>query len=295
MGRTTGASSRASQAPARSLPARTLKARPSAAPTPAVRRRPSYPPRHHLSLPGAATVPVPVLEHLVRGLEQTVNERAIMCLYGDAGCGKTFALDTVLASGAVPARRARLIRLLPRPAPTPAALRAHLADALNLTDVRTEDPGVFDTALRKALAGRDHLLVVDEAQRLDAACFEYLRYLFDDAGTCLAIVLAAGERGLAVLRRQKMLASRTAVWLTIPALTPEEVRWVIPRFHPLWETSDPDAVDLLDTRLCHGNFRRWAQATHHTLRLLRASGGIADYPVLEDLLGARLLPHQDTR
>jgi hypothetical protein len=261
----------------------------------APRRRPSFVPRHHLSVPGAATVPVPVLEDLVRGLEQTVNEQAIMCLYGDAGCGKTFALDTVFASGALPARRARLVRLLPRPAPTPAALRSHLADALILADVRPEDPGVFDTTLRKALAGRDHLLVVDEAQRLDAACFEYLRYLFDDVDTRLAIVLAAGERGLAVLRRQKMLASRTAVWLKVPALTPGEVRWVIPRFHPLWETSAPDAVDLLDTRLCHGNFRRWAQATHHTLRLLHASGDIADHPVLEDLLGARLLPHQETR
>ncbi|MGW3660846.1 AAA family ATPase [Streptomyces sp. NPDC005151] len=295
MSRTTGASSRASQAPARSAPARTPKARPSAVPTPAVRRRPSYPPRHHLSLPGAATVSVPVLEHLARGLEQTMNQQAIMCLYGDAGCGKTFALDTVLASGAVPARRARLVRLMPRPAPTPAALRAHLADALNLTGVRTEDPGAFDTAMRNVLAGREHLLVVDEAQRLDAACFEYLRYLFDAPDTRLAIVLAAGERGLAVLRRQKMLASRTAVWLKVPALTPEEVRWVIPRFHRLWQTSDPLAVSMLDTRLCHGNFRRWAAATHHTLRLLRPSGGRADHPVLEDLLRARLLPHQDTR
>ncbi|MFD4814185.1 AAA family ATPase, partial [Streptomyces sp. NPDC058418] len=207
-----------------------------------------------------------MFQDLLRGLEQTADERAIMCLYGDAGCGKTFALETVFASKTLPARRVRLVRLLPRPAPTAAALRADLADALDLAGARPGEPEVFDMALRKALAVRDHLLVVDEAQRLDAACFEYLRYLFDDAGTRLAIVLAVGERGLAVLRRQKMLASRTAVWLKVPALTPREVRWAIPRFHPLWEASDPDAVDLLDTRLCHGNFRRWAQATHHTLR-----------------------------
>jgi hypothetical protein len=103
-------------------------------------------------------------------LEQTVNEQAIMCLYGDAGSGKTFGLDTVFASGALPASRARLVRLLPRPVPTPAALRAHLADALNLTDARPGDPGVFDAALRRALAARDHLLVVHEAQRLDTTC-----------------------------------------------------------------------------------------------------------------------------
>ncbi|MFK8912774.1 AAA family ATPase, partial [Streptomyces sp. YS-3] len=180
------------------------------------------------------------------------------------------------------------------PAPTPAALRGDLADAMNLTGASPQDPAAFDTALRHLLAARDHLFVVDEAQRLDADSFEYLRYLFDDPHTRLSILLAVGEGGLRVLRRQKMLASRTAVWLTVPALTPREVRWAIPRFHPLWRTSAPQAVDLLDTRLCHGNFRRWAQATHHTLRLARSSGR-AGYPVLEDLLTACLLPHQDAR
>ncbi|MGW2513939.1 AAA family ATPase [Streptomyces scopuliridis] len=253
-------------------------------------------PRHYLSLPHAANVALPFLEALQRGLDQTVAEQAIMCVYGDAGTGKTFGLDTVLATRAVPARPTRLGRLLPRPAPTPAALRSHLAGALNLNDARPEDPGAFDTALRRVLAARDHLLVVDEAQRLDAACFEYLRYLFDDPQTRLSVVLAAGERGLAVLRRQKMLASRTAVWLKAPALTPGEVRWAIPLFHPLWQHSDPAALQHLDMRLCHGNFRRWAAATHHALRMLRHTPcGLAGRPVLQDVLDACLLPHQDTR
>ncbi|MEU6620811.1 ATP-binding protein [Streptomyces litmocidini] len=261
---------------------------------PARSRTASCVPRHHLDLPDALTVPLPVHEDLTRALQQTLDSQAIMCLYGDAGCGKTFALNTVLAANPLPAGRTRVLRLLPRPTPTPSALRADLADATGL-DARPEDPRVFDAALRRTLSARDHLLVVDEAQRLDAACFEYLRYLFDDPATRLAIILTAGEKGLALLRRQNMLASRTAVWLNIPALTPDEVRWAIPRFHPLWRTGDPDALTLLDIRLCHGNFRRWAQATHHTLRLARSSPRSAGRPVLEDLLEARLLPHQDTR
>ncbi|MFC9399207.1 hypothetical protein ACFTWS_39775 [Streptomyces sp. NPDC057027] len=127
------------------------------------------------------------------------------------------------------------------------------------------------------------------------AAHRNLRYLFDDPATRLAIILTAGEKGLTQLRRQSMLASRAPVWLNIPALTPDEVRWVIPRFHPLWRGSDPDTLTLLDTRLCHGNFRRWAQATHHTLRLARTPPSSAGRRVLEDLLEARLLPHQDTR
>ncbi|MEV6319257.1 ATP-binding protein [Streptomyces sp. NPDC051776] len=286
--------SRATPAPSRARSARA----PATTPAPAPRRAPSAVPRHYLSLPHAVTVELTVLELVKDGLKKAVAEQAFMCVYGDAGVGKTFALDTVLATGVVPARQARLGRLVPPPAPTPAALRSHLADALNLTDAHSENPGVFDTALRKTLAARDHLLVVDEAQRLDAACFEYLRYLVDDPDTTVAIVLAAGEHGLAVLRRQKMLASRTAVWLKVPALTPDEVRWAIPRFHPLWQHSDDSALEHLDTRLCHGNFRRWAQATHHALRLLRrprADHSFSGRAVLEDLLDARLLPHTDAR
>ncbi|MFK8906244.1 hypothetical protein ACJA3G_04250, partial [Streptomyces sp. YS-3] len=68
-------------------------------------------PRHYLSLADAETVLVPILDHLVRALEQTTAQQAFMCLSGDAGVGKTFAVDTVLASGNLSARPLRLARL----------------------------------------------------------------------------------------------------------------------------------------------------------------------------------------
>ncbi|WP_079002043.1 ATP-binding protein [Streptomyces sp. AS58] len=273
-------SGRRRRAPARTPPRR---------PAPAV-------PRHYLSLKGAETVPLPWFADLVRGLEQIVSQRAIMCLSGNAGVGKTFALDTVLAVKPRPARRARLGRLVPRPAPTPLSLRSDLADALNL-EARPKDPGTFDAALRDVLAARDHLLVVDEAQRLDSGCFEYLRYLFDDPHARLAIVLVVGERGQAVLRRQKMLVSRTGVSLQIPLLTSADVAEVIPRFHPLWHEADRDALERLDARWCRGNFRRWAQATHHALRLLHHASARhgTHHPLLEDVLDTTLQPHEDLR
>jgi hypothetical protein len=217
-----------------------------------------------------------------------------MCLSGNAGVGKTFALDTVLAARPRPARRARLVRLVPRPAPTPLSLRSDLADAANL-EARLKDPGAFDAALREALAARDHLLVVDEAQRLDSTCFEYLRYLFDDPHARLAIVLVVGERGQAVLRRQKMLVSRTAVSLTMPLLTPADVAEVIPCFHPLWHGADPNALTRLDVRFCHGIFRRWAQVTHHALRLLHQASvpHRTPHPLLEDVLDATFPPREE--
>lgn len=254
-------------------------------------------PRHYLSLTGAETVPLPWFTDLARGLEQTAGQRAIMCLSGNAGVGKTFALDTVLAGVPRLARRARLVRLVPRPAPTPLSLRSDLADTLNL-EARPKDPGAYDAALREALAARDHLLVVDEAQRLDGACFEYLRYLFDDPRARLGLVLVVGERGQAVLRRQKMLVSRTGVSLTVPLLAPADVAEVIPRFHPLWREADRDALTRLDARFCHGNFRRWAQATHHALRLLQHASArreLGPHPLLEDVLDATLQPHEDLR
>lgn len=76
-------------------------------------------PRHYLSLKGAEAVQLPVFADLARRLEQTAAQKTIMFLSGNAGVGKTFALDVVLASMPRPSRRARLGRLVPRPAPTP--------------------------------------------------------------------------------------------------------------------------------------------------------------------------------
>ncbi|TFV30109.1 ATP-binding protein, partial [Streptomyces sp. T1317-0309] len=196
-------------------------------------------PRHFLSLPHAQTVPTPTLDAVHRALEQTLAEQAAMCLYGDAGCGKTFAVQSVLDKTSVSRPGllggVRICHLSPRPAPTPTALRAELLShvGMGITGSPTRDPGVLDATLRTHLAAHQHLLVVDEAGRLTTGCVEYLCYLLDDPATQLALVLIADPGGIRMLRRQPLLASRIAVLLQVLPLTPDEVRWAIPQPTPV--------------------------------------------------------------
>ncbi|GGV57146.1 ATP-binding protein [Streptomyces spectabilis] len=255
---------------------------------------PGLGPQHFLSLPGARTVPVPALDAVTRAVEQTLTEQAVMCLYGDAGCGKTYALQTALASRPVLPGDVRICHLSPRPAPTPLVLRAELLLAAGLPIPPTRDPGVLDTALRTRLAAHPHLLVMDEASRLTTGCVEYLCYLFDDLTTQLTLILATSTKGFRMLRRQPLLVTRTTRWLQIHPLTPGEVRRAIPQLHPRWRDTGKDVLDRLDARHGHGNFRRWAQITHHTLRLERRASPPAS-ALLETTLDGCLPPHEDPR
>lgn len=250
-------------------------------------------PRHFLSLPQAPTILTPTLDALRTDMERIVAEQAVMCVYGDAGCGKTFALHAALASHSLSSPDLRICHLSPRPAPTPTSLRAELLPAAGLTIPPTHDPGVLDAALRTCLAARPHLLAVDDASRLTTGCVEYLCYLFDDPTTQLALMLVTATSGIRMLRRHPLLATRTAIWFQMALLTPAQIRTYIPRLHPLWHDVDEATLDRLDASYCHGNFRRWAQITHHALRLNRRTS-LPTPAVLDGLLDS-LAPHEDHR
>lgn len=74
-----------------------------------------------------------------------------------------------------------------------------------------------------------------------------------------------------------MLASRVFIRQHFTRLTPDEVADVIPAFHPVWATADPDGVAFADRHAAHGIFRAWACLTAHALtamaRLGRATPG----------------------
>ncbi|TFV34205.1 ATP-binding protein [Streptomyces sp. T1317-0309] len=256
-------------------------------------------PRHFLSLPHAQTVPTPTLDAVHRALEQTLAEQAAMCLYGDAGCGKTFAVQSVLDKTSVSRPGllggVRICHLSPRPAPTPTALRAELLShvGMGITGSPTRDPGVLDATLRTHLAAHQHLLVVDEAGRLtpDASSTSATSSTTPppNSHSCSSPTQAASA--CCAASRYWLPASPSCCRLP---LTPDEVRWAIPQLTPLWRDVDEPALDWLDARHCHGNFRRWTQITHHALRLQRRASPPTT-AMLHRLLDGCLPPHEDHR
>ncbi|MFE0509577.1 AAA family ATPase [Streptomyces sp. NPDC058964] len=223
----------------------------------------------YVDLPDACVVTTRALLTARENITDTVAARAMMCIHGGAGFGKTLAVNICLR-GLEPHEDVRKITFRARP--TARAVRYELFTALGLAGEPPRHPSEFDRLLKSALAERPCTFLVDEAQWLNGEAFEYFRYLWDEPATRLAIIFVGGEGCHTVLRREPMLSSRIFIWQHFTRLTPSEVLEAIPLFHPIWADADADDITFADQHAAHGNFRAWAQLTAHTRTALARSG-----------------------
>ncbi|MEV6058210.1 ATP-binding protein [Streptomyces sp. NPDC052107] len=229
---------------------------------------------HFLAVPGVRTLLTPGMLAVGEALADACAQRRFLCVLGDAGVGKTFAVRTAAH------RLGAAVLLDLRAQPTPADLRTGLHGALELTGEPPADPGAADTLIRHALAATPRIIVVDDADRMSGSCLEYLRFLHDGTPGGLCVVLIAGQRGERHLRAQRMLGTRTAAWLHLSALTRDQVPLAVPALHPLWQAVAPGHLQALDARFASGSLRRWVLLTHHTQRALAATAAAAPDPRL---------------
>ncbi|MFI7503359.1 ATP-binding protein [Streptomyces sp. NPDC049687] len=146
---------------------------------------------------------------MLRTVAHAAAVGAVVCLYGDAGHGKTVALQYALSQLAHPAR---VRRVHVGVHPTVPGLRRVLADALELGRRLPRGAGEADLMLVNALRQpRVLVLVLDEGQRLPGPALEFLRGLWDHPDTDTALLLA-GAGSEQALRRVPALASRVLTW-----------------------------------------------------------------------------------
>jgi hypothetical protein len=163
---------------------------------------------HFLGLPGAQIVATKTLLAVRDNLAEVLAAKAMMCVHGDAGLGKTFSGNASLRELAPET----VCRVQFRARPTPRDIRHVLFAALEIGGPPPAKPIEFDAALKSVLSQRFRVLVCDEAQWLSRECFEYWRHLWDDRATDIAIVFVGGGDCYQVLRREPMLSSRVYVW-----------------------------------------------------------------------------------
>ncbi|GAB2889743.1 hypothetical protein GCM10027074_67530 [Streptomyces deserti] len=216
---------------------------------------------HYMGLPEARAMltnaSAETYANLVTTLKADAGKGAIMCVHGGVGLGKTFAVNSHLdelaphttlrikvGSAKIQALRAALYKRLDLPGEAP------------LNSTRCE------TMLKEALSETSRVLVVDEAQWLDTRAFEFIRELWDDEDTRLAVVLVGAETCYQKIKNRPALDSRILVWQRYKPLTPAEVLTVIPEYHPLWADVPTDELLWIDDVACHGNFRQWAKITY---------------------------------
>lgn len=225
-------------------------------------------------VPGAQVVHTPAVRSVLRTVAHAAAVGAVVCLYGDAGQGKTVALQYALSQLPHPAR---VRRVHVGVHPTVPELRRVLADALELGRRLPRGAGEADLTLVNALR-QPRVLVLDEAQRLPGPALEFLRGLWDHPDTDTALVLA----GAGSERRVPALASRVLTWELVPRLSQREVATVMAAFHSLWEDVTADDVAWVDEHVGHGNFRTWAKLTSHlTAETYGKSRAVVDRRMLE--------------
>jgi hypothetical protein len=223
---------------------------------------------HYLGLPGANVVATEALLTLRDNPTDVVDAKAMMCVHGDAGLGKTLSVNASLRTQGP----AEVCQVQFRARPTPRDIRHVRFGALGISGEPPTRPIEFDALLKAVLAERFRILVCDEAQWLSRECFEFWRHLWDDLGTDISIVFVCGGNCYQVLRREAMLSSRIYVWQEFRRMSREQVLEVIPAFHPVWENADPKDIAFADVHAGHGNFRAWAKITSHVLTVCKRVG-----------------------
>ncbi|MGW1090954.1 AAA family ATPase [Streptomyces sp. NPDC002596] len=124
----------------------------------------------YVDLPDASIVTTRALLTARENIKDTVEARAMMCIHGGAGFGKTLAVNTCLRELEL-GQGEEVCRVTFRARPTARAVRYELFDALGLHGEPPRHPSEFDRLLKTALAERPRTFLVDEAQWLNGeAC-----------------------------------------------------------------------------------------------------------------------------
>lgn len=220
------------------------------------------PARHFLGLPDAALIETDSLLLVGQTINDCVEERAMGVVHGVAGVGKTFSLEHHLA-GREDVEQV-WIEALQRPT------MLDIAQGMMLALTGAKPPGrrrdVLDE-LVALLCERPRLVIVDEAQRLNHECIDFLRYLHDRRQTDFALLLAGGNNCWQVLRREPMLRSRIWRRVQIRPLRTAAILEHMPAYHPIYRDADGELLLWIDERFAHGVLRDWAALTHTAARL----------------------------
>lgn len=211
--------------------------------------------RHFLELAGAKTVKTPQFALVGRCVQDTAREQAIAVVHGNAGVGKTFAVEHATERAGLDAHWFTFPR-------DPAITNIVKAVLEKLTEVpHRGERFKLTNDLLGVLAERPRLIVVDEAQQLNARALDYLRYLHDDARTRFGLLFVGGNGCWKTLSRYPMLLSRVYRRVSMTPLGEAELAEILPKYHKVYVGAPVDVILFVDEQFARGNFRRWASFT----------------------------------
>ncbi|WP_328674934.1 ATP-binding protein [Streptomyces sp. NBC_00343] len=219
---------------------------------------------HYLDLPNARLVPTRTVLRTQKQLQSAIKLRAMLCIHGGVGLGKTLTVRTCLRDLAPDNT---LFFQFHRHCPLGDIQKA-VAAALDIPDTTRS----LTPRIRAALAERPYVLVFDETQGLTTDALEWVRPLWDTDDNRPTIIFVGAEDTRRHLRRRAALASRVTQWPRFSPLHPTEVVQHMPTYHPVWSKVGEEDLLWLDDAACRGNFRDWAKLTSAIQEILTERG-----------------------
>jgi len=222
---------------------------------------------HFLGLHGAQTIGTGPFLATQQAIESLVARKAMGAFVGNAGLGKTFAVQTARETLS-DVESCRIV--IPHQA-TMRKVAITLLRALTGEEHTGERFRLADDLIR-ILSERPRLVVVDEAQNANHGCIEFLRHIHDDPDTRFALALTGGHRCWDVLKQYPMLRNRIYRRVEFEPMDLPTVLQVIPNFHPIYAGSEPQVLGRIDMDFARGTFRDWAAFTVDALDACRDTG-----------------------
>lgn len=225
-------------------------------------------PEHFGGVTGGATIETDSLLRAEFTLDSLIESSLMGAFIGNAGYGKTFALRTILRGR----EDVRTLWVEFESRPTLLHLARTIYFAMFGKEAkgrRNEISSAIIEGLRGSVSEKPILLVVDEAQRLNKECIEYLRYLHDHVVTGFAMVLAGGDSCWDKITSDPMLRSRIARVVSFGPLTKVAVLKTMPKYHKIYKNCDPVLIGNINRIYAKGKFRNWANFTGAAVKWMK--------------------------
>lgn len=207
---------------------------------------------------------VPVVETRQLRMTRSVVSSAvayneIVLIYGDAGLGKTLAVNQAVIAEPMPHL---WVQIGPNPQPKEVVVR--LIKAIEGDFPKGTLYELVDQLI-ELLDDQPRIVVIDEAQNFGKKGIDQLRNIHDRCG--FPLILVGGAPTNAVIASDPQLNDRVAGRVPFAPLPKRELFNTLRAYHSYLGDADADLIYEIDQTYAKGVFRRWARILKEGLAL----------------------------
>lgn len=204
-------------------------------------------------------------------LEKTIGDalttahglRECMVVTGPAGIGKSRAVRSAISGAGVDLVEVRL----PVQASRKEVLTAFVAATSTGAQLPRGEFVVLQDQLLTTLARREVVVLIDNAEGLEARALHTLAHLHDDPSSDWTLVLIGLPPLVERLRHEPRLSSCWDV-LQLDPLSRRDLITIVRSMDPLLADADKELLVEIDKVLCSGNLHRWERFVRAMRRLV---------------------------